>query len=75
MKKCYQSATKPNNSLLGLKKRVLVQINPDFYRPAEVELLLGDSSEARRNLGWEPKTNFLGLVRKMVDNDLKLIMV
>jgi len=52
-----------------------VQINPDFYRPAEVELLLGDSSEARKNLGWEPKTNFTNLVGKMVDNDLKLSMV
>ena len=57
------------------EKRVLVQINPDFYRPAEVELLLGDSSEARKNLGWEPKTDFIGLVRKMVDTDLKLSMV
>ncbi len=52
-----------------------MQINPDFYRPAEVELLLGDSSEARKNLGWEPKTDFIGLVRKMVDTDLKLSMV
>jgi len=57
------------------EKRVLVQINPDFYRPAEVELLLGDSSEACKNLGWEPKTDFIGLVRKMVDTDLKLSMV
>ena len=52
-----------------------MQINPDFYRPAEVELLLGNSSEARRNLGWEPKTDVIGLVRKMVDTDLKLSMV
>ena len=57
------------------EEKVLVQINPDFYRPAEVELLLGDSSEARRSLGWEPKTDFINLVRKMVDNDLKLSMV
>jgi len=52
--------------------QVLMQINPQFYRPAEVELLLGDSSLARRDLGWEPKTNFLSLVRKMVDRDLLL---
>jgi GDPmannose 4,6-dehydratase len=56
-------------------EKVLVQINPNFYRPAEVELLLGDSSEARRSLGWKPKTDFINLVRKMVDNDLKLSMV
>jgi len=52
--------------------QVLMQINPQFYRPAEVELLLGDSSLARRDLGWEPKTDFLSLVRKMVDRDLLL---
>jgi len=53
--------------------RTLMQINPEFYRPAEVEVLWGDSSEARRNLGWKPKTDFIGLVRKMVDNDLRLL--
>ena len=50
--------------------RVLVQINPQFYRLAEVELLLGDSNLARRELKWEPKVNFINLVRKMVDRDL-----
>ncbi len=50
---------------------VLVKINSDYYRPAEVELLLGDSTKIREELGWEPKTNFLGLVQKMVQNDLK----
>ena len=50
----------------------LVEINPFFYRPAEVDLLLGDSAKAREALGWEPQTNFLQLVKKMVDNDLEL---
>jgi GDPmannose 4,6-dehydratase len=50
--------------------KALMQINPDFYRPAEVELLWGDSSKARSDLGWEPKSSFLGLVKKMVDHDL-----
>jgi GDPmannose 4,6-dehydratase len=49
-----------------------VQINTDFYRPAEVELLRGDSDLARKELGWKPKTDFLGLVRKMVANDIDL---
>ena len=40
----------------------LVEINKDFYRPAEVDLLLGDSTKARKNLGWKPKSNFLQLV-------------
>jgi GDPmannose 4,6-dehydratase len=48
-----------------------VVINPEFYRPAEVELLLGDSTPARKELGWEPKTSFNKLVEKMVVNDLK----
>lgn len=51
--------------------KILMQINPDFYRPAEVELLWGDSSNARRFLGWKPKTDFIGLVGKMVAYDLK----
>ena len=51
--------------------KVLVKINPEFYRPAEVDILCGDSSKARDELGWQPKTNFLSLVEKMVRNDLK----
>lgn len=51
---------------------VLVKINPKFYRPAEVDLLLGNSNLARRELGWQPKTSFPQLVEKMVLNDLKL---
>jgi GDPmannose 4,6-dehydratase len=52
---------------------VLVKINPKFYRPAEVELLLGDSTKARKELGWKPETSFEQLVEKMVANDLKQI--
>ena len=51
--------------------KVLVQVNPEFYRPAEVELLLGDPTLAEKELGWERKTDFLGLVKKMVDNDIR----
>jgi len=50
----------------------LLKINSKFYRPAEVELLLGDSSEARKDLGWENGVNFDTLVRRMVENDLQL---
>lgn len=49
----------------------LVKINPKFYRPAEVNLLVGDSSAVRNELGWKPKVDFLGLVKKMVENDLR----
>lgn len=44
----------------------IVKINPKFYRPAEVELLLGDSSLARKELGWIPEYDFKGLVKEMV---------
>jgi GDPmannose 4,6-dehydratase len=50
--------------------KVLVKINPKFYRPAEVELLLGDSSLARKELSWTPRTSFSQLVEKMVACDL-----
>jgi len=63
----YQTEIK---DLFGNKKITLVKINPDFYRPAEVSILHGDSTPARQELGWEPKTSFQELVRKMVKNDL-----
>ena len=48
----------------------LVDIDPKYYRPAEVDLLLGDASKAKQKLGWEPKTRFRELVRLMVDADI-----
>ena len=51
--------------------QVLVQVNPKFYRPAEVELLLGDSNLARKDLGWHPKISFDKLVEKMVRWDIE----
>ena len=47
--------------------------DPRFMRPAEVDVLRGDSSKAQSDLGWKPKTSFRDLVTKMVSNDLKLI--
>jgi GDPmannose 4,6-dehydratase len=52
--------------------RTLITIDPQFFRPAEVPLLEGDSSKAKRILGWEPKVKFKELVRIMVKHDLKL---
>ena len=51
-------------------EKVLMTINEKFYRPAEVELLLGDSTKARQELGWTPKTSFQNLVDKMVSADI-----
>lgn len=49
---------------------VLVKINPKFYRPAEVDLLWGDSTPARKELGWNPKISFDKLVSRMVSYDI-----
>ena len=51
--------------------KTLVQINPKFYRPAEVELLLGNSNKARKELNWKPRVSFDALVEKMVKNDIE----
>ena len=51
--------------------QVIVKINSKFYRPAEVELLIGDPSKARDELGWEPKTNLEELCSMMVEADLR----
>ena len=51
-------------------QRVL-QVNPKFYRPAEVELLIGDPAKAKRDLGWEPKTSLEELCKMMVEADLR----
>ncbi|OLE51013.1 MAG: GDP-mannose 4,6-dehydratase [Acidobacteria bacterium 13_1_20CM_3_53_8] len=57
---------------LDLNWKEYVEIDPRYYRPTEVDLLLGDSTKARRVLGWEPKVNFKELVRLMVEYDLDL---
>ena len=57
---------------LDLDWEQYVETDPRYYRPAEVDLLLGDASKARRVLGWEPKITFKQLVRIMVDHDLEL---
>lgn len=53
--------------------RVLVEINSQFFRPSEVELLVGDSTKAMQKLDWKPRTNLRELVSLMIDNDLKLV--
>ena len=55
---------------LDLDWQQYVVQDPKFYRPAEVDLLVGDATKARQVLGWEPSVNFRGLVRLMVDADM-----
>jgi len=54
--------------------RTLVCVDPRYFRPTEVDLLIGNAIKARQKLGWEPKVNFDELVRMMVDADLKEIL-
>ena len=57
-------------SFAGLEYEEFVHVNPKFYRPAEVNLLLGDYSKAQRKLGWKPSVGFEELVENMVKSDL-----
>jgi len=52
--------------------KTLIEVDPRYFRPAEVDLLLGDSAKARKELGWEPKYDLPMLVKEMVAEDLKL---
>ena len=51
---------------------VLAEINQKFYRPAEVDLLLGDSTPAREELGWKPKISLDKMIESMVQKDLAI---
>jgi len=55
----------------GLDWRKYVEIDANYYRPTEVDLLIGDYSKAKKKLGWEPKTRFVDLVKLMVDADVQ----
>jgi len=59
-------------ALLGIDWHQHVEIDPKYYRPAEVDILQGDSTKARRILGWEPRVGFKALVRMMVEADLRM---
>ena len=50
--------------------KVVVKVSPKFYRPAEVDFLMSDPSKAKKELGWQAKTSFEGLVKMMVESDI-----
>lgn len=60
-----------NERGVGPDGRTIIEIDPRYFRPAEVDLLLGDASKARHELNWQPKVTFAGLAKMMVDADLK----
>jgi GDPmannose 4,6-dehydratase len=51
--------------------RILVQVDPKYYRPAEVDLLISDPSKAKSKIGWRTKVGFEKLVKMMIESDLK----
>lgn len=58
----------------GINKKtgeVIIEVDPKYFRPAEVDILIGDASKARKTLGWKPKIKFKDLIKLMVDSDLK----
>jgi len=54
--------------------KVIIEVSPEFYRPAEVDILVGDYSKAKKKLGWEPKTKFDKLIEIMMEADLKRVL-
>ena len=52
-------------------KEIIIRIDERYFRPTEVDLLLGDASKAKKELGWKPKTNIKELVKEMVNTELK----
>jgi GDPmannose 4,6-dehydratase len=63
-----------NEKGIGPDGRILVEVDPRYFRPTEVDVMQGDSTKARRELGWTPKVNFQQLVQMMVEADLKAAM-
>jgi GDPmannose 4,6-dehydratase len=59
-------------SCAGLDWEKYVEIDPQYFRPTEVDYLLGDPSKAKNAFGWKPKTSFQQLVKMMVDSDVRL---
>jgi GDPmannose 4,6-dehydratase len=67
------SGSEDNEKYYTLDGQLIFEVNPKFYRPAEVHKLCGDPSLAEKELGWKRKTNFKKLVQKMYDNDYNLL--
>lgn len=69
----WQGADENERGIDKKSGKTVVAVNPKFYRPAEVELLIGDPAKAKTELGWEPKTSLEELCRMMVEADLKRV--
>jgi GDPmannose 4,6-dehydratase len=72
MRIAWHGAGQEERGIDAKSGRTVVRIDPRYFRPAEVDTLLGDPSKARKQLGWEPKVAFDALVREMMRADLRL---
>ena len=68
-----QMALTSPNSFCAKARWCTASVNPRYFRPTEVECLVGDPSKAQRKLGWKHRVSFDALVSEMVDEDLKLL--
>src|SRR5205814_5336192 len=59
-------------ALVDLDRKPYVDVDPRYYRPAEVDILLGDSRKAREKLGWKPRVSFPEMLKIMIDHDMQL---
>ena len=69
-------AEKTNVDAGAIRQRIgseVVKVNPRYFRPTEVDMLIGDATKARERLGWEPEYDLAGLVREMMASDVKLM--
>lgn len=64
-------AIKP--SILELVNSKIIKVDPEYFRPTEVDLLLGDPTKSKTQLGWKPEYDLAGLVKDMMDSDIKLV--
>jgi GDPmannose 4,6-dehydratase len=62
-----------NSPLGGGREGALIAVDPQYFRPTEVDLLIGDASKARKQLGWEPQYNLAALVKDMMQSDINLM--
>ena len=70
--KCKWVGSGIKTKLINLENnKTIIKINPKFFRPAEVNILHGDASRAKKELNWKPRVNFKQLVRLMIEDEIK----